>query len=174
MKLEYTLTLGDFKAAQGLHYRQTLGRRVQVAFWNIIVPALAALGLAALLFFGVSRLAPYDALLFGIECGLLAFAIINPIKRRHTLRKAFNQLFPPTCTERSCTLEIDENHILSTIPGVSEGKFFWNALVDFAQDDRITLLYVAKTKFLFFPTSSMTDSQRTELNNLIAKHLARR
>lgn len=174
MKLEYTLTLADFKAAQRLHYRQTLGRRIRLAFWTVVVPCLALAGLAAFLFLDMSRITPYAAILFGVECAMLAISVINPIARYYKMRKAFNLLFPPARVERNSTLEITEDYILSGIPGVSEGKFFWNALVDFAQDEKITLLYIAKTRFLFFPTSAMTDMQSDELNGLTAQHLTKR
>jgi len=173
MKLEYTLTLADFRAAQRLHFRQTRGRRLRWAFWTIVVPALAALGLIAFLLLDMSRITRYASILFGIECGLLSIAIINPVARYYRMRKAFGVLFPPTRTERTSTLEINEESVLSSIPGVSEGKFFWKALTDFAQDERITLLYITKTRFLFFPTSAMTGLQRDELKALVARHLAK-
>jgi hypothetical protein len=174
MKLEYTLTFADFKSAQRLHYRQTLGRRLRFAFWNICIPVLAVLGLAAFVFLDLFHIARYAAILFGIECALLWIAICNPIARYFKMRKCFKQLFPPTRTERNSTLELGEDHLLSGIPGVSEGKFFWNAIVGFAQDEKITLIYVAKTRFLFFPTAAMSPDQRAKLDNLIDRHVTKR
>jgi hypothetical protein len=173
MRFEYTLTFTDFKSAQSLHYRQTLGRRLKFAVWNIGVPILAVIGLAAFIFLDLSRITHYAAILFGIECALLWIAIANPIVRYYKMRKCFRQLFPPLRTEKIATLEINDDHLLSGIPGVSEGKFFWNGIVDFAQDDKVTLIYVAKSRFVFFPTAAMSPDQRVELNDLVSRYMAK-
>jgi len=174
MKLEFTLTFSDYKSALRLYRRQTLRRRLAFIFWGIAVPILAVIGLAAFVFLNLFHITRYAAILFGIESGLLTFTILNPIARYYRMRKCFKQLFPPTHTDRTSTLEINDQHLLSAIPGVSEGKFFWNAIVDFAQDERITLIYVAKARFLFVPTTAMTPDQRVELVNLISRHVAKR
>lgn len=174
MKLEFTLTFSDYKSALRLHRRQTLGRRLAFIFWNIAVPILAVIGLAAFVFFDLFRVTRFAAILFGIESGLLTITILNPIARYYKMRKCFKQLFPPTRIDRITTLEINHDHLLSSIPGVSEGKFFWNAIVDFAQDNKTTLIYVAKARFLFFPTAAMSSDQRVELNNLVSRYVSKR
>jgi hypothetical protein len=60
------------------------------------------------------------------------------------------------------------------MPGVSEGKFFWPAIVAFAQDEKITLLYIDKNRFLLFPTYSLSPLQRSELSAMFDKHLVRK
>lgn len=174
MKLEYTLTLADLKSAQRLHCRQTLARRLNCAFWNFVVPILAAIGLAAFVFLDLPRITQYAAALFGIECALLTISVANPIARYYKMRKCFRQLFPPLHSERTCILEANDDHLLSKIPGVSEGKFFWKALYGFAQDDKITLIYVAKSRFLFFPSAAMSPDQRVELNRLVCRYIMSR
>lgn len=174
MKLEYNVTLNDIKSAHRLHRRQTLGRRLWFAFVNIAVPILAVIGLAAFVFHYVTFTTYYAAGLFGVECALLWLAIVNPIARHYQMRKRFRQLFPPNRTDGTSTLEIDDDHLLSRIPDVSEGKFFWNAIVNFAQDDKITLMYVGKNRYLFFPTAAMSPNQRVELNNLVSRHVTKR
>ena len=47
MKLNYTLTLDDYKAAQRLHLRRNLVRRLTFIFWYVVVPILAAAGALA-------------------------------------------------------------------------------------------------------------------------------
>src|SRR6185437_6108957 len=174
MKLEFTLTFSDYKSALRLYGRQTLRRRLAFISWNIAVPILAVIGLAAFIFFDLFSITSYAAILFGIESGLLTITILNPIARYYRIRKCFKQVFPPTHTDRTSTLEINDQHLLSTIPGVSEGKFFWNAIVDFAQDNKVTLIYVAKARFLFFPTAAMSPDERVELSNLVSRHVAKR
>lgn len=174
MKLTYTLTLDDYKAAQQLHLRRSLGMRLTYIFWYVVVPILAGLGAFAFIIFDVSKLTRYAALYFGLEVALVWLSIFLPIMRFYTLRKCFKQLFPPSRTDRSSSIDIDEERVLSAIPGVSEGKFFWNAIIDFAQDEKVTLLYIRKRAFLFFPTPTLSPDQRAELNALIARHVVKK
>jgi hypothetical protein len=82
-------------------------------------------------------------------------------------------MLPPSCTDRIISIDIDNERVVSSIPEVSEGKFFWNAIVDFAQDEKVTLLYIRKRAFIFFPTSVLSPDQHTELNDLIARHVVK-
>jgi len=36
------------------------------------------------------------------------------------------------------------------------------------------MIYLAERRFLFFPTPAMSPAQRTELNDLIARHVTKR
>jgi hypothetical protein len=47
----------------------------------------------------------------------------------------------------------------------------WTAIVRFAQNEKVTLFYVAKARFLFVPTQLFSEEQRAELNDLVARHL---
>jgi hypothetical protein len=69
---------------------------------------------------------------------------------------------------------MDDDRILSGLPGVSEEKYFWNAIVGFAQDRKMTLLYLDKDKFLLFPTYALSPEQRAELNDLVARYVVKR
>jgi len=109
--------------------------------------------------------------MFGIACGVVIAAIYFSLMREYYLRKGFKSLFPPARTSRDSSIEIDEDRIFSEIPGVSEGKIFWNGVVAFAQDEKITLIYIREKAFLFFPTSVMSHDQRAELTDLVARHL---
>ena len=43
----------------------------------------------------------------------------------------------------------------------------------FAQDEKMTLLYVFKDRFLMFPTAALSPDQRSELGDLVARHVVR-
>ena len=174
MKLEYTLTLADYKDAQRLHLRRNLSRRLVFTFWYAVVPILAIAGALVFAVFDVSKLTHFAAAYFGIEAALVWVSIVLPLTRFYTIRKGFKQLFPPTRTDRSSSIDIDEERILSVIPGVSEGKVFWNGIIDFGQDEKITLLYIRKKAFFFFPTQAMSPAQRAELNDLVARHVVKK
>jgi hypothetical protein len=90
------------------------------------------------------------------------------------VRKTYKRLFPPTRTDQNSNIDIDDERIFSRTPGVSEDKYFWTAIIAFAQDDKMTLLYLDKNRFLLFPTRALSIDQRTELNDLVARHITKR
>ena len=174
MKLTYTLTLDDYKAAQRLHLRQRPERRLAFIFWYVAVPILAVAGAIAFAFLDVSKLTHFAAIYFGIEAALVWLSIYLPIMRIYTTRRCFKQMFPPLRTDRTSSIDLDDERVVSAIPGVSEGKFFWSAIIDFAQNDKVTLLYVRKKAFLFFPTSALSTENRAELDDLVARHVVKK
>jgi hypothetical protein len=56
------------------------------------------------------------------------------------------------------------------VPGVSEGKIFWQGLLQFAQNNKVTMLYTGEMRFIFFPTSVLTPEQREELKVMVTRH----
>jgi hypothetical protein len=170
MKLTYTLTLKDFKAAQALHRRQKFVRQLAVWAW----PALTFLGLIGMFFASINNYSEIFSDSISLTGGALFLTIWMPVVRWYSFRRAFKQLFPPTRTDRSTWLDIDDERIISTIPGVSEGRFFWSAILAFAQDEKVTLLYIRKNAFLFIPNCAFSTTERAELNDLVARHVKKR
>ncbi|MGC1464017.1 MAG: YcxB family protein, partial [Terracidiphilus sp.] len=142
--------------------------------WFFAVPVIAAIGLTLFIFVDVSKISKFAPFYFGAEFALLWLAVYLPAWRAYSMRKCFKQIFPPGRTDRSSSIDIDDDRIISTIPGVSEGRFFWNAILAFAQDEKVTLLYIRKNAFLFIPTCVMSRAQRVELNDLVARNMQRR
>ncbi len=174
MKLEYTLTLDDYKAAHTLHYKQKLGRRINFLIFYRVIPLMAIV--MSLVSIGAWALGSKHlfASLMPADVGLIWLAIFFPAQRAYAIRKCSKQIFPPVSTDRSISIDIDDDRIISTVPNFSEGKFLWKAIMAFTQDERITLLYIRKTAFLFVPTKAMSPAQRTELTDLVARHVVKR
>lgn len=170
MRLTYTLDLADYKAAQRLHVRRKASRRVAFAIWYFLTPAIAVLGIAAFILLDLHRITPtWAPILFGLEAALVWISICMPVSRAYRLRKGFSQLFPPGRSDRNSSIDIDEDRIISAIPGVSEGKFFWNAIIDWDQDELITLFYIGPKRFLFVPTRAFGYEERAELLRLLER-----
>jgi hypothetical protein len=106
---------------------------------------------------------------------VLAFLISLglPLTRYFAVRKQFKNTFPHAQTSQDLLIDIDDERIISTVPGTGEGKYFWTAILEFAQDEKVTLLYPRKNMFLLVPTQAMSPAQRAELNDLVARHLVR-
>jgi hypothetical protein len=171
MKLTYTLSFTDFKAAQRLHIRQKLSRHIRFIIVYNIIPALTVVMLVASAVFLVKGQAEPLETLLPLDAGLLIVSVGMPIARFFNFRKCYKQLFPPTRKDRSTSIDIDDERILSTIPGVAEGKLFWTGLLAYAQNYEMTLFYTSENRFLPVPTYTMSPEQRTELNDLVIRHL---
>jgi len=176
LKLIYTLTLADYQAAQRLHWRQTLSRRAIgfLLFW-----CLPALGCSIALLAGkmmgifLTEFSVRYVLLFGFVLGLLINSVLaRIIQKPQMFRKQFERKFCPD--QRSGSIEIEDGGVSSAILGTDVVSFQWHTFIGFAQDDKMTLLYLAKNRFLLFPTTAMTPAQRTELNDLVARYLPKR
>jgi hypothetical protein len=170
MKLTYTATFDDYKASFRLGTRR---KRTTFILLNIVVPILAVSGLLVFPHLHITDQTPMPAtiLIAGLELLLIYLSIAIPIDRFFKVRKAFKRSYPPARADQSATIDIDDERILSVIPGLLEVSFRWDAIVDFAQDDRVSLFFVDKDSFFFFPTSALSPEQRTELNELVARHL---
>ena len=174
MKLDYALTLEVYEAALGLHRRQKTSRRLIFAAWYFGLPGVSVLGLIFVVFLRGSEWVNYLSRFVWIDIWLLLISISMPIFRYYSIRWRFERLFPPSRPERERSIDIDDERIMSGIPGISEVKLFWKAIIDFAQDDKVTLLYIHKRAFLSFPTSLLSPDQRTELNDLVARYVTRK
>ena len=130
MKLEYTLTLADFKAGRRLHRRQKLGRRIGLYFWPLLT--LVCL-IGAVLFSGTTHTELF-AQSFAIGTGALVASIGQPFLQFFQIRKSYNRLFHPGSTDRRSFVEINEEGIIRKLAGMSELKIMWGGVFGFAQD----------------------------------------
>jgi hypothetical protein len=176
MTLEYTITLADFKAAHRLDRHQSPGSRIKIVSLNVVIPLLAVLGLVIWPFLNITERTPMSeaGTLTIIEILLVYLSIAVPISRYRQTRKGFERLPPAAKTGRGCSIEFGDEGIVSSIPGLAVAKFFWSAIVSFAQDEKVTLLYTGIDRFIFFPTRALSVDQRAELSDLIAHHVVKR
>jgi hypothetical protein len=165
MTLNYTLTLADYQAALRLHRHQKMGRQLSWSFWFRIMPVIGGLLLTWVLFTGFVEKRGFGQNPSVTFVPPVVFLFL-PLIHLNLERKQFNRSFPPH--GRSLSIRIDEDGVVCTNQGVSESTFNWNAVVGFAQDSKVTMLYIDKTRFLFFPTPVMSSDERAELGNLIA------
>ncbi len=174
MLLTYTLSLSDIKAALRLHAKQDIRRRIRFLIIYEILPVLAIFGLIVpffLLYIGRRELA---SIFRNVEEAFIFFPIFFYFYRVEVVRKTYKRFFPPTRTDRSSNIDIDNDRIFSRTPGIGEDKYFWTAIVAFAQDDKMTLLYLDENRFLLFPTRALSSEQRIELNELVARNMVRK
>jgi len=174
MKLTYTLTLDDYRASLRLHKRQNLGRRIHFFIYDVLFPSFAVvaiMGTIGAYAFGQPDLV--DDLLVP-DVALVTISVFVQLLRSYRIRKLYKQLFPPGRIDRNWSIEMDDERILSTVPGVGEGKYFWTGIQAFAQNEKITMLYITESQYLAVPTCALSEEQRTELNDLVARNMPRK
>ena len=169
MKVEFTITLKDYKNALRLHRRQKLSRRIFAWIWPSLVlvsvvafTAGAAMDNVALVTHSVA-----------VGAGACAASVAVPILRFLNIRRGYKQMYPPTRTSPLSSIEIDEKEIVEINPGTAEVRLLWNGVLDFVQGEEVTMIYISTHRFFLFPTTAMTVAQRTELNELVARHVVK-
>jgi hypothetical protein len=101
------------------------------------------------------------------------FLAVIPLSRMLTMRRAWKRLLPPRTRKArkamvAVELEFDETQVISRLPGRNEGRFFWPAIVDYAEDEKLALIFVAPKRFLFVPRRAMPDEAWVQLRGYVA------
>jgi hypothetical protein len=177
MRFEYSLTLEDFMAAHELNSRQSLGSKIRYSFakWgSVFIFIFMALLIGAYWDYSHElrrQILDREWWLVGV-LALAFLLIVSPSRYSRLMEKRFNVRFP--AEHRRNWIDISDLEVSSAIVGTEAGRFPWSLIVRFAQDEKITLVYLTKNRFLYFPTSVMNQFQRTELNELVARNMVRR
>jgi hypothetical protein len=109
-----------------------------------------------------------------LGAGSLIMTVGMPIARFFSVGRSFNRLFPSGQQDRTSIMEIDDERIVRELAGTSEFKVLWRAIYDFAENERVSLLYTNKDCFLIIPERSMSPDQHAELMALVARHVTKR
>ena len=170
MKMSYTLSLADFKAARRLHRRQRFTRQIMHFIWPILLIAFFA---GAIISSGKPQSQLFSQC-FALGLGSIVMSIGMPISRFFSVRRSFNRLFPSDQKNRTSTIDIDDERIVRGLSGTSEFKVLWSAIYDFAEDAHVSLIYTNKDCFLIIPARSISPDQRTELDEIVARKMVRK
>lgn len=168
MKVAYKITLEDYRAALRVHRTQSLGRRVKDLALRRIVPIAALLSLATLLFVPLTS-HELHADLVVVVVALCFLSIALPIARIVDARICFKRMLPTNVSDPTIHLDVNDDFVLSAIPGISEGKFQWNAFTDIVVTDTVALFYIGKRRFLLLPISQLTPEQSLEFRSIVAR-----
>jgi YcxB-like protein len=168
VKLDYTLSLADYKAALSLHTRQRRSRRISQMFFIWSGPAITGLFFADVLIsvlFARAKFTPSST----VTLACFALLLLVPVLHFWSVRRQFDLIVPPSMRNRTASVEMDNRRIIFTTPGLGEDEFFWNEVVGFAEDEKVAIVYARKRRFLFIPTQAFSPEQRAEFNELIAR-----
>lgn len=174
MRLTYTLTQEDFKAAQDLYMRRSFGRWMVWVLTSRAVPGLALVCAGgAAVFFWLDRRGPFIACLAAFAV-LVVFMIVIPAARSADVRKRYRTLFPSPDTDRSATIEIGDEKIVWIVPGAREQKIVWTEIEQIVEDAKISLICIAGGGYFPFPGYGLMREEREDLGAMIERHLGKR
>jgi hypothetical protein len=163
MRYEYKLTYQDYKDAQKLYLKSSWKAALSHYFWIWAVPIVGCILALPLIATLLGFRSEWFESMAGFGGAGLWFAIFIPAMRIYTVRKCWKRLLPENArksvrTEISAALEWNEEQLISILPGRSEGRFFWSALVDFVENDKLVLIFIKKKMFLFIPKDALPVS----------------
>jgi hypothetical protein len=170
MTIHYKLTFEDYLAAQKIHTRSSLWRRFALLIWLWILPGIGFLFLLLLLSLKFSNNPPAD------NSGIFTFAwlsslfIVFRLLRAYSFRKQYAQIFPAGFADSECYFLIDDQQIVSEIPGATIGRYTWPVILDYRREDKISIIYVRKNFFLIVSLSSLSADEISEFDSFFTRN----
>ena len=174
MQVSYELTLAEFESALKLHARQRLSRRIYAVTYRFGIPGATAPFLGFTLYaFATGGWDAIEELIFP-DVFLFAIFVLALFFTRSRIRSVFRSLYPPGAKSRVTSMELNDACILTSVEGVGEGKYFWSGVSAFVEHKQIALLYIGDERFFTVPLRVLTDVQRNELHDLVARHVVKK
>lgn len=87
----------------------------------------------------------------GIIGGLIGGGLGAALTRPWNLQRTYRSLNGDPAKELEIYLALEQDELISRVVGKSEGRFRRNAICKMQEDERMLLLFVAKTRFLYLP-----------------------
>lgn len=172
MRSEWILEYQDYLAAQDLFNRGSLWRRFSIFTIKWMLPGFAVL-LVLLLVTGHLLDPERNSWNAVITCWpFVLFVSIMRFFYWFNLKQVYKRIFLNGDSTKPVYMEIDDERVLSGIPGSSEGKFLWPAIIKFSENDHIALLHVSKCLFLMIPKNKLHPEQWLEMKQTIQRHVS--
>ena len=169
MPFDYTLTYDDFKDAQKLFVRRKTSSWILYLFWLRVLPALSVPSVALLLYIFAGKHYQLPAWVPTVAAVIAWLGFFMLIQRPFTLRRVYKQLLPEGEKVVHATISFDEQQVISSIPGHSEGRIYWTAFHKFLEDDKMGLLLLNKKRFLIVPKRAMPEDQWQLVRDYISR-----
>ena len=170
MREEWVLEYSDYLAAQKLFNKRSVGRRFYMFAMLWFFPVLAIAFVAFSLW--VMYPGPYSWSGLSGTWPLVFVAILFRFSYWRALRKGFKRLFLNGDPTKAIYFSVDEDKVISGVPGSSEAKFEWAAITGFAEDEHIAILYISKRLFLMLPKNKLSVQTWTDMKVILARHLS--
>jgi len=172
MTVEYTTSFEDYKAAQALYLRSRRGARLRFALWMYGLPILSivctTMAIRDIRSIDTQRVDPFGPI--AILSIFMTFFVV--VLRPYNLRRLYLKKRKLAGVENLSRVEFgfDETLVRSGYPERSEGQFRWNSIVDYAENQKIFLLFLSQKMFLYVPKRVLAEEQWQELRELLLQN----
>src|ERR1019366_3065126 len=166
----YTLTFQDYVRGLRLFSTRSAWRRLRYEFTFVILPILASLPIAVVVFAKVTGRAELFAAFspFALSVGWLVISV--PAVRQFRRRKGFSNMLHPGDRDVTAAISFDQEGIRVTESGRSESHYSWDGILEFAEDGEMALILVQKQIYFPIPTRAMAAARWAELRTLMSTH----
>jgi hypothetical protein len=166
---EYISSFEDYRAAQKLYLRHRKDARVRLLAWMIGVPIFTVVCFSLGLWERSSANPGFYIMTMGLAGAGLAMTISAVVLRPWNLRRSYRKSRKASGleVENKIAFSFDEEGVTSTVIGRSEGRFFWNAINDYVEDDAIALIFIGKKRFLYIPKRALDEEDWQDLRTAI-------
>jgi hypothetical protein len=173
MECEYITTFADYKAAQKLYLRHRPSARRRFLGWMYGLPIITLLLVVATWHeSGLENSEGFGLAAWLTFCAAMATLFVV-VLRPWNLRRCFRKMRKASglTGDTPTRFTFDANGVVSAVPNRSEGRFFWTAIEDFAEDSSIALLFIGKKRFLFVPKRAMNEPEWEALRQTVRAKL---
>jgi hypothetical protein len=148
MRINYSLSFGDYAAAQALHSKQSVIRHLShlAGYYAFPVFGICFLDLA---FFSAKPIGSGHTSWLTVLAG--AYLLSCPPILRVTAKNRFRRMISGA---GDCAIEFDENIIRTQGPH-SKSEINWKAIRSFSEDMKSFLLYLTPGKFIVIPKTRL-------------------
>ena len=162
--VSFVITFQDFKAAQRLCSRRSLsdGLLYFLVCWSSVVSFVVCVGLFALTLGLIGKRSHLSPFLTVAMVTILAVGFFRAMNSSSKLRQHYNKSYGRQ-EGKGFELWIENDELVYRTPGAGEARIRRESIIDFMTDDTVTLLFVAKRKFLILPHHASPGNQRENI-----------
>jgi len=153
MQITYELSFDDYRAAQLLHAKRSLWRRLMRILTHAIFPICGACFLVLAITL-IGDKGSLDSMLIMLTCGSYLMRVFKRTRRQ----------------KNECNTTLSEERLLLDA-GNMKSEIDWTAVLFFSENSKIFMLYIAQANFIAIPKRVCTEAQIEELRSLFRRKI---
>ncbi|MGA3160356.1 MAG: hypothetical protein ABSC77_04000 [Terracidiphilus sp.] len=167
MKIEYDATRKDMMAAYLAHRNRRTIYAVLNFFVFRFVPCATVISLILFIVMALyGNINPWLVQLLPVMVVLTVAAFID---RHSTPRRFLRSMFPASVSDRRVVIEVNDEKVVSSIPGATRFEYLWGSISLFLCDAQVNLLYISPGRFILIPNRVLTTEEKASLDEIIAR-----
>jgi hypothetical protein len=164
MQITYELSFDDYRAAQLLHAKRSLWRRLIRILTHVLFPICGACFLV-LAFTLTAEKGSFSFMLTMLVCG--SYLVLCPFYLNWRLKSCYKRT---RSGNHKCTVTFSEERVLIDA-GNMKSEVDWKAVQFFREGDEVFMLYIAQARFIAIPKRVCTAAQIDDLRSLFLQHI---